>query len=80
MQDIERQLRRTGRWQGTLSHATANGRRLVRRKAGGVLPRGSRLVREVNRNITARHQPDNDRAYLAAMLHSANDAVLAKTV
>ena len=78
---IEATVARHGRWDGELTHTTADGRSIIveSRWAAQRAPDGSLLgFMEVNRDITARRQAEEQIRRTAALLEAAHDAIFVR--
>jgi PAS domain S-box-containing protein len=80
--DIQATLERDGGWTGELSHIRKDGSRVVV-ASHWVLSRradGSRVVIETNNDITEKYLAQEAHEYLAAIVRSTDDAIVAKNV
>lgn len=83
LDQIMRDLRRNGQWSGELGHTTRDGRQLIVSSRWGLhRDEQSRPIGflEINRDITAQRRNERERARLAAMVESSNEAIVSKSL
>ncbi len=83
LQDLNRELRERAEWTGELHHRRRDGQRVVVISHQSLLPdahHDTPLVTEVNNEITAEWRGRGSRLYLASIVESSDDAIIAKTL